>query len=1263
MSKLKIITSEEKKKKSLISDQDVFKKKIIKYEEERLSNKPFSNTRNDILSMKEDIERKHVNDETNDIYPHLYDPNFNVKIFEKKEFNSLQQKKEDIKSIDDFEEHVEQINKKPFEITPNQQFIKNFMSQDTPYNSLLLYHGLGTGKTCTSIGVAEEVRQYMVQMGIKKKIIIVASPNVQDNFKLQLFDERKLEKKNNIWNLKGCTGMHILKEVNPMNTPNISKEKIVSAVNNIISSSYLFVGYRQFANYILKIDDKYQHIVDIKKRDAIIKRKKQEEFQHQLIIIDEVHNIRTSRDIEDSKNISSVLVSLIKVVKNIHLLLLSATPMYNDYKEIIWLLNLLNINDNRSTIKIKDIFDEKGKFIKKDGEEIGKIKFIEKAQGYISFVQGENPFTFPYRVYPEMFDNKNSFKTIKKPTKQIEGSKINEENMLKHLDIYPIKCGTYQKKGYDIILKMSLDDHMSKLDLSGKSDEKSDSFTYSVLQDPIKALNIIYPSKKIEDIQYNERGHINITKTNIDFIGDNGLKRFMNYEQSEKPYKRYNFNYIDNNDVKKYGRIFSPKKIGLYSSKIKNICEKVNKYDGISIIYSQYISSGVLPMALALEEIGFKRHGEVPSLLHADYIRENNIEEVDAITNLKKSDFKKKHPKKNFNKSSYVIISGDIYYSPQNNMDINNCTAINNVNGENVKVILITRAGSEGIDLKFVRNVFIMDPWYNLNRIDQIIGRAVRNKSHIELPLEKRNVQIFLYSILFDDNENESVDNFMYRNAEKKSIVMGKITRTMKEISADCLLNVNQHDFTDLDSLRLSIITSSGKKINYPLGLIPNTSICDYMDNCEYKCASIDNNIIKPITLKSDIDVNLSTYNENFVEKNYFQLLERIKTLFKEKYFYTNKELMFLLSSTSSRNYTKEEISTTLNHVLSDGNFLVNDMFKRSGNIINIGKYYFFQPTEMKNEKLTLFERSQPVDFKHTKLKLLLNNDEKFDDKLDDNTEEKYDYDTEEVKSTTTTNDMIYKKIMDKYSILMNTNDTMKTNVKQRNVVYVLKQIYSDIQPLLSSLIITFLIDRIDNIDKIKLYFYITALNEKDDIQQIIYEYLNDFIIEKNTLERFVCINEKNEIELYDIEDKNIKLGGQGDIDFFNEVLQNTFFKSNKKYATFIGSVFYSKLSKAGNYVLNLKIKSTEQKRTTSRKCSDIMKKDKLTIITRHLNVDDSTKIVENTFYGRNDDLCIFIEMIFRYYSMINKNNLVWFLNPVCGVIQNKNDKEFNLFK
>ena len=50
-------------------------------------------------------------------------------------------------------------------------------------------------------------------------------------------------------------------------------------------------------------------------------------------------------------------------------LLLSATPMYNTYKEIIWLLNLMNTNDRRGRIESRDIFEKNGDF-KKNGEEI-----------------------------------------------------------------------------------------------------------------------------------------------------------------------------------------------------------------------------------------------------------------------------------------------------------------------------------------------------------------------------------------------------------------------------------------------------------------------------------------------------------------------------------------------------------------------------------------------------------------------------------------------------------------------------------------------------------------------------------------------------------------------------------------------------------------------------------------------------------------------------------------------------------------------------
>ena len=78
------------------------------------------------------------------------------------------------------------------------------------------------------------------------------------------------------------------------------------------------------------------------------------------------------------------------------LLLLTATPMFDDYKEIIWLLNLMNLNDNRFIIQESDIFNKKGEF-KKGGKEL----LIQKMTGYISFVQGEDPYYFPFRIYPK----------------------------------------------------------------------------------------------------------------------------------------------------------------------------------------------------------------------------------------------------------------------------------------------------------------------------------------------------------------------------------------------------------------------------------------------------------------------------------------------------------------------------------------------------------------------------------------------------------------------------------------------------------------------------------------------------------------------------------------------------------------------------------------------------------------------------------------------------------------------------------------------
>ncbi|NBQ56611.1 MAG: hypothetical protein EBU36_08260, partial [Verrucomicrobia bacterium] len=119
-----------------------------------------------------------------------------------------------------------------------------------------------------------------------------------------------------------------------------------------------------------------------------------------------------------------------------------------------------------------------------------------------------------------------------------------------------------------------------------------------------------------------------------------------------------------------------------------------------------------------------------------------------------------------------------------------------NANGENVKVILISMAASEGLDFKNIRQIHILEPWYNMNRVEQIIGRGVRNLSHCHLPFEDRNVEIYLHGTVLDYNE-EAADVYVYRSAERKAIQIGRVTRVLKEISVDCLLNLAQTNFTE----------------------------------------------------------------------------------------------------------------------------------------------------------------------------------------------------------------------------------------------------------------------------------------------------------------------------------------------------------------------------------------------------------------------------------------------------------------------------------
>ena len=184
----------------------------------------------------------------------------------------------------------------------------------------------------------------------------------------------------------------------------------------------------------MKTDDKEKRLS--RKISAIKKM-----FSDRLLVIDEVHNIRSiSTKKKQIRRTTQNMLDLVTYAENMKLMLLTATPMFNNATEIIWLANLLNLNDNRYPIEINEVFDKDNNFLKDTGgNEVGKELLIQKLIGYVSYVSGENPFTFPYKIWPSDYNNPRSLKLLAKnkdwsyPKYQINTMEIPEP--IKYLDL------------------------------------------------------------------------------------------------------------------------------------------------------------------------------------------------------------------------------------------------------------------------------------------------------------------------------------------------------------------------------------------------------------------------------------------------------------------------------------------------------------------------------------------------------------------------------------------------------------------------------------------------------------------------------------------------------------------------------------------------------------------------------------------------------------------------------------------------------------
>lgn len=1146
---------------------------------------------NNYLKKKELLE---YDDNTafDELYPTLNDSKFSSRIAAKKEFS---QTKYD-GTIHNIEEQADKYCNASFELSPNQMFIKNFLSSQTPYNSLLLFHGVGTGKTCSAIGISEEVRIYNMQNKKTQRIIIVASPNVQKNFKLQLFDESKLANNGGYWNLTTCIGQSLIKEINPTNMKDVPRETIIRQINNLIKSHYLFLGYTEFSRFIdrsIKVNSENLNVKEMKLEQI---KKIKNLFNNRLLIIDEAHNIRISED-NNKKKIGSLLMKIAKYSNNMKLLLLTATPMYNSYNEILWMTNLLNVNDNRSTISQDEIFNKDGTFKdSSDNFEGGKELLTRKLIGYVSHVRGENPYAFPFRVYPETFEPENKITNYPK----VQFNDVEITNPLQHIKIYPHKMKEQQQEIYNKIIDKLKD--TQKINM-----ENMQTFGYTILQKPIESTIITYPGRKR--------------------VGKDGFNDIMSFEVVNKPLPN-KLNYTYNEDMlEKHGPFFKLNTLQNYSIKISSICNIVKKSNGVVLIYSQFIESGIIPIALALEEMGFSRYSSTPGV--KSLFKKQPTDLIDSSELIPKKEMLK--PSK-FKPARYCIITGDPYLSHNNAKDIQYINQPENKDGELVKVYLISKAASEGLDFKNIRQVHVVDPWYNMNRIEQIIGRAVRNKSHCELPFKKRNVEIYLHAC---EEEKETPDMYLYRLAETKALQIGKITRILKEVSVDCVLNKEQSNFT-IDKIRskfeenknIEIELTNGELVKYGVGDKPFTAICDFLDNCEYTCLNEDR-YIKP---------DSSTYDNNFIKMNYNTIMSRIKQIFKEHFVLDQDNLIKQINY--KKEYPREQIFFVLSQMIDNKNDIINDKYNRNGTLINKGKYYAFQPQELNDENISVLERSIPIDYKH----------------------ERIIYDGDLIKQKDTTKN---QKHIENYSNILNTINIHLDNINKTipNSSKTIKANSSWYIHATSDLLqdLLFNVNKIpkESFIKYTIYHYLDELSIEDKlivmkhvyttkeiksfVEKIFQEYFENKMVtykSKNAIVVFDKNIKKNKLFIIDIENNTITPARNIDEENFKIPIAQNFLTSKDKLYNDIGFLSYSR-------GLFFKLKNMNEKYNNSgAKCGSTNKTDIVSKMHCIINgemckpifseLDGVYQYVYNEQQQneiKKEGLCIIMENIMRYYD------------------------------
>ena len=297
------------------------------------------------------------------------------------------------------------------EFSPSQDFVRHFFTADSAYKGMLLFHGVGVGKTCTAIATASssfEQQGYTI-------LWVTRHTLKQDIWKNMLRQVCSMSMRERLANGKKVAKTHV--------------------PENWIEP----ISYKTFSNMLLKKNKTYANMVQ---RNGSI-----DPLRKTLIIIDEAHKLYAPSTPASEKPNSKIMESMIQKSyelsgdDSVRILAMTATPFTEKGFEMIQLMNLLRKDKLPTTFE-----DFSSTYLADDGNftKEGRLSFMDAIAGYVSYLnRSTDARNFAYPILEnvlvpmtndpvsEPFVKKNRFVTGIKDIGSSMKEKMAESKMVK----------------------------------------------------------------------------------------------------------------------------------------------------------------------------------------------------------------------------------------------------------------------------------------------------------------------------------------------------------------------------------------------------------------------------------------------------------------------------------------------------------------------------------------------------------------------------------------------------------------------------------------------------------------------------------------------------------------------------------------------------------------------------------------------------------------------------------------------------------------